>query len=235
MTLRTIGFPVKVLFTCFLLTIGIGYILALIYLFLIDVEPHAKHGIGMVQAVIVKYYGKRGGTRLEAALEGAMGEGLSPAQKKQVVNWVQEGATEADFSSVRPLFLEYCATCHSNESGLAIPPLTTFEEVAAYTQMDMGESIKTLVRVSHIHLFGMSFIFILTGGIFVLSEVSIRWRALMVAFPFIAIWLDIGSWWFTKVEPVFAYTVISGGLLMGFSLAVQILVPMYEMWLKKWR
>ncbi|MBI4714587.1 MAG: hypothetical protein HY760_01335 [Nitrospirae bacterium] len=45
--------------------------------------------------------------------------------------------------------------------------------------------------------------------------------------------VDIGSWWFTKWEPVFAYTVIIGGILMGFSLAAQILIPLWEMWLKK--
>jgi hypothetical protein len=79
----------------------------------------------------------------------------------------------------------------------------------------------------------MSFIFLLTSGIFVLSEIPVRWRAFLVAIPFVAIWMDIGSWWFTKVEPFFAYTVITGGVLMGISLAVQILLPLYEMWLKK--
>jgi hypothetical protein len=103
----------------------------------------------------------------------------------------------------------------------------------AYTEVDMGQSVKTLVRVSHIHLFGMSFIFMLTSGIFVFSEMDIRWRALLVAIPFLAIWIDIGSWWFTKLQPFFAYTVIAGGILMGLSLAAQILVSVYEMWLKK--
>jgi hypothetical protein len=47
--------------------------------------------------------------------------------------------------------------------------------------------------------------------------------------------MDIGSWWFTKIEPFFAYTVITGGVLMGISLAVQILLPLYEMWFKETR
>jgi hypothetical protein len=233
MSLRSHSLPVKVLFTCFLLTIGIGYIFALLNLFLIDVEPHAKQGMGMIQTVILKYYGQRGVTRLEAALEGTMGENLTPSQKKQILDWVRDGARETKFESLRPLFLERCGVCHSEESGMPLPPLTNFEEVSTYTQMDMGESIRRLVGVSHVHLFGMSFIFILTGGIFAMSELNIRWRALLVAIPFIAIWMDIGSWWFTKIEPVFAYTVIIGGFLMGLSLAVQIFLSLYEMWLKR--
>lgn len=235
MTLRTASLPIKVLFTCFLLSIGIGYLMAILYLFLIEIEPHAKQGVGMVQAVIIKYYGQRGATRLEGALGGSMGDNLTPAQKKEVVRWIQRGAAEADFASVQQIFLDQCAVCHSKESGMPIPSLVNYREVSAYTEVDMGQSIKSLVRVSHIHLFGISFIFMFTGWIFALSEVEIRWRALLIAVPFIAIWVDIGSWWFTKFEPLFAYTVIIGGALMGFALAAQIVLSFREMWFIKGR
>jgi hypothetical protein len=162
-----------------------------------------------------------------------MGDNLTPARKKQVVEWIHRGAGEESFPSVRPIFLEDCAGCHSPESGMPIAPLTTYEEVTAYTGMDMGQSIKSLVRISHIHLFGMSFIFLLTSGIFVLSEIDWRWRAVLVAIPFLAIWMDIGSWWFTKLQPLFAYTVIIGGTLMGLSLAAQLLISLWEIWLRK--
>lgn len=233
MRLRSLSLPVKALFTCFLLTIGIGYLFAILYLFLVDIEPHAKQGMGMVQAVIIKYYGSRGGTRMEAAFEGAMGENITPAQKAEIVKWIQKGATEADFPSVQPIFLQNCAVCHSKESGMPIPPLTNFNEVSAYVQVDMGQSVKSLVRVSHIHLFGISFIFVLTGGIFALSGMDLRWRALLIAIPFISIWIDIGSWWFIRFKPIFAYTVIVGGALMGLSLISQIVISLWEIWFGK--
>ncbi len=233
MTLKTISLPVKVLFTCFLLTIGIGYLSAITYLFLIDIEPHARDNMGIVQAVIIKYYGQRGTTRLEASLEGSMGDNVTPAQKRQISEWIRKGAPSVGFESIKPIFLDNCASCHSKESGMPVPPLGTFEEVTAYTRIDLGQSIKSLVRVSHIHIFGMSFIFILTSWIFVLCEIDARWKALLVAIPFLAIWIDIGSWWVTKFEPFFAYTVIAGGVLMGFSLASQILISLWEIWLGK--
>ena len=116
---------------------------------------------------------------------------------------------------------------------MPVSSLGTYEEVTAYTRIDLGQSIKSLVRVSHIHIFGMSFIFILTSWIFVLSEVAVGWKALLVAIPFFAIWIDIGSWWVTRFEPFFAYTVIAGGVLMGFSLAAQILISLWEIWFGK--
>ncbi|MBI5747441.1 MAG: hypothetical protein HZA13_10630 [Nitrospirae bacterium] len=233
MNLRTQSLPVKILFTCFLGTIGIAYLSAITYLFLIDIEPHAKGNLGIVHAVIIKYYGQRGTTRLEAALDGGMGENITPAQKKQISEWIRKGALPSGFESIKPIFLNNCTVCHSKESGMPISPLTSFDEVAAYTQIDIGQSVKSLVRVSHIHLFGMSFLFLLTSWIFVLSEIAVKWRAILVSVPFLAIWIDIGSWWFTKFEPLFAYTVIAGGALMGLSLASQIIISLWEMWLKK--
>ncbi|HLF86477.1 MAG TPA: hypothetical protein VI584_05290 [Nitrospiria bacterium] len=233
MTLKTISLPVKVLFTCFLLTIGIGYLSAITYLFLIDIEPHAKDNMGIVQAVIIKYYGQRGTTRLEASMEGSMGDNVTPAQKRQIAEWIRKGAPSTGFESIKEIFLNNCASCHSKESGMPVSSLGTYEEVTAYTRIDLGQSIKSLVRVSHIHIFGMSFIFILTSWIFVLSEVAVGWKALLVAIPFFAIWIDIGSWWVTRFEPFFAYTVIAGGVLMGFSLAAQILISLWEIWFGK--
>lgn len=71
-----------------------------------------------------------------------------------------------------------------------------------------------------------------TSFIFAFSERSRILRSVLIAIPFVAIWLDIGSWWFTKFRPLFAYTVIGGGILMGLSLAVQICLSLYEMWLQ---
>ncbi len=230
MTLRTLNPALKVLFSCYLLTIGIGYLFAILYLFLVDVEPHAHQGGGLIEGVILKYYGNRGGTRLQAALEGAMGDNVTPAQREQIFRWLRKGAREPEFGAIQPIFQGQCAGCHSKESGLPIAPLTTFSEVAAYARVDTGESIKTLVRVSHVHLFGMSFIFMLAGGIFALSEMAPLWRSILIAIPFVAVWIDIGSWWFTRLQPAFAYTVVIGGALMGLALAVQILRSLWEMW-----
>ncbi len=160
-----------------------------------------------------------------------MGDNITPAEKEQVFLWIKGGAGEKAYGAVAPIFQGNCAICHSPDSGLSLPPLTSFEEVAVLTTMDMGQSIKALVRISHVHLFGMSFIFFMTGGIFALSELNVRWRSLIIAAPFIAIWLDIGSWWFTKLQPIFAYVVIFGGLLMGISLLLQIVISLGEMWL----
>ena len=232
-TLATLPRPMRALFTCFLVTIGIGYIAALFYLFLVDVDPHRKMGMSTAEGISMKYHGRDGGTRLEAALAGTMSDRASPADKQAILDWVKRGANEADFASVKPLFEKTCVACHSTKSGFPIPPLTSYEEVRKLVAVDTGAGVGQLARVSHVHLFGISLIFLLTGGIFAMSEVSVRPRVAILVLPYAAIWADIGSWWITKYLPIFSWVVLVGGAVMGLMLAAQIVVSLWEMWFKR--
>ncbi len=229
MTLRTLPSALRALFSCFLITIGMGYVAAIYYLFVVDVDPHQKMAMTPVEAIAAKYHGNRGNTRLEAALNGAMSSRIGAAEKEQLVGWLRGGATKDGFSGVKPIFGKLCIACHNPKSGLPIPPLTTYEEVIKVAQVDTGESIAQLARVSHVHLFGISIIFLLTGAIFSMSEMSSLWRATIITLPFLTIWADIGAWWITKYAPVFAWVVITGGALMGLALGVQIFIALWEM------
>jgi hypothetical protein len=231
-TLRTLSVPVRLLFTLFLLTIGLGYLTALFYLFVTDVDPHRSTGMNLVAGIAMKYSGSAGSTRLQAALRGSMADRVGAAEKQAIDRWIAGGSTTEGFEQVKPIFAKNCAQCHSAASGLPIPPLTTVEEVRKIAVADTGTSLGTLARVSHVHLFGISIIFLLTGSIFALSELSAALRALIVAIPYLAIWADIGSWWVTKYEPFFAVVVIIGGGLMGLALAAQIAISLWEMWFR---
>lgn len=231
-TLRTLTTPKRALFTCFLLTIGIGYIMALFYLFLVDFDPHQKMGMNASEGISMKYGGQQGKTRLEAALRGSMSDRLDPGDKQEIIQWIRGGATANGYEKVKPNFEKNCIACHSAKSGLPVPPLTSFEQVRKMTQIDTGASLSQLARVSHVHLFGIGIIFLLTGAIFALSGVSEKLRLTIIILPYVTIWADIGAWWITKYQPVFAYVVLIGGGFMGLALALQILISLWEMWFK---
>jgi hypothetical protein len=53
-----------------------------------------------------------------------------------------------------------------------------------------------------------------------------------VSLPYLAIVLDIGSWWLTKyLDPAFAYVVFIGGAGMGLALTAQIFISLWDMWI----
>jgi hypothetical protein len=232
MSLRTLPMTLRALFSSYLIIIGIGYLTALGFLFLVDVEPHQKMGQGVVEGISAKYHGSPKGTRLEASLMGSMADKLSSNERDQVLQWIYAGANSDGYAKVEPILAKNCGGCHSAQSGLPIPPLTSYEDVEKIAKADTGSSLLQLARVSHIHLFGISIIFLLTGAIFSLSETPLSFRVVIVVVPYLAILMDIGSWWATKYfDPVFAYVVLVGGAFMGLAMACQILVSLWDMWI----
>ena len=105
----------------------------------------------------------------------------------------------------------------------------TQELVLPMTAPDRGMSYLSLARSSHAHLFGMGVLYALAGLAFLLTETSPRTKAVVVALPFLAMFVDIGSWWLTKLSPAFAVGVIAGGALLGVAFAILILRPLWEL------
>ena len=231
-SLSALPITFRALFSSFLMLIGVGYLMALSFMYLAVIEPHRQMGEGLVSGISDEYHGlPKGKTLLESALMGPMANKISDADRTSVLQWIHNGARIAEYSKVEPIFAKDCVSCHMAEAT-SIPPLTSFDAVQKVTAADTGTSIEDLSKVSHIHLFGVSIIFLLTGAIFSLSSTPIWLRVSLVVLPYVTIVMDIGSWWATKyLSSIFAFTVIAGGALMGLSLALQILISLWEMWI----
>jgi len=50
-----------------------------------------------------------------------------------------------------------------------------------------------------------------------------------VVIPFLAMLIDILSWFAARRIPQFGYVVVGAGALMGASIGIQILVSLYQM------
>ena len=221
----------RALFTSFLLLLGVAYLMALSYMFLAIIEPHQKMGQGLIEGIETQYHGDPTSSRMEAALRGSMASNIEARDRDKVLAWVHNGAPEATYPMLKPIFDSNCVACHSAESGMPIPPLDSYEAVREMSQTDQGPTITQLARVSHVHLFGLSIFFLLTGAIFALSRIAAPIRIAIVILPYLAIIADIGSWWLTKFFPVFGVVVVVGGAVMGIALGIQIVVSLWEMWL----
>jgi len=223
----------KVLYTMVLLTMGMGYMFAMIQIYEVHSGRDGKGGIS-VKDIQIAYSGNKAGTRLEGALNGPM-SGMLPAEEKaKIIEWIHSGTEEKKYEeAVKPIVDARCKACHDG-SNPHLPNLTSYDGIKKVAAVDTGVSIGTLVRVSHIHLFGLTFIFFIMGTIFSHAYLRRTWiKCVVMATPFIAIFLDVGSWWVTKVSEPFAYFVIIGGALMGVSFAIQWMVSMYQLWFFK--
>lgn len=229
----------RVMFTSTLVVLGVGYLFAMIHIFASHAGRDGDPGLS-VDDLIIAYSGSKTDTRLEGALNGPMANMLPKNERDEIIAWVRRGALQEEYETVAPgqlagkpiapIIEKRCLMCH-NGTNPHIPSFRGYEGIKSVVELDTGMDIFTLVRVSHIHLFGITFIFFIVGSIFCHAYVKPFWIkcALMVT-PFLAILLDIGSWYLTKIYAPFAWVVMISGALMGVSFALQWVISVYQMW-----
>lgn len=223
----------KLLFTSFLLLIGLGYLMAISYLYVTHFNNDGKPGMSITD-VADSYYGNRSGTRLEAAIRGSMSGNIEEGDRNVMVAWLKEGALEAGYTTqIKPILEKSCLACHKSSSGMNLPDFTTYEGLYAFAKVDTGMSMTSLLKLSHIHLFGISLLLFALGYIFILSEVNIWFKRFLILSPMVAVFVDILSWFLTKWDPFYAYTVVIAGAVLGFSMAMQMLISLYQIWFLK--
>lgn len=226
--------PIKVLFTGYLCTVGVGYLFALIQILFTHGMADGKFGLS-VEDIVYSYYGNRSGTVLEHQLNGAMKANASDQERFDIIKWVRDGADKDDYldNGIDKIIESRCVMCH-NEAASGIPNFKDFEKLKSYTTEDTGATFSSLTRVSHIHLFGISFIFMFVGLIFSFAETtSVRMKCLAIGMPYGFLLADILSWWLTKFHPMFAWLVIFAGMGMGASFMFMWATSILEMWLYK--
>jgi hypothetical protein len=220
----------RILNTVFLLTIGLGYMAALANLYYTHQGLDGKAGLSF-EDVVISYHGSKNKTRLGTAIQGIMEPNLKYKSDKDVIlKWIQDCADEQGYNEiVAPILNRDCVVCHTPSVNPSLPDLTHYATVSEVAHAG-GASIPTLVRVSHIHLFGIAFILFFIGKIFLLCDLNLYVKRVAVVIPFAAMLLDVLSWFITKSTPSFAYVVICSGTLMGLSMGLQILLSSYQMW-----
>lgn len=230
-SLKQMDTPVKVLFTGYLTTVAVGYLMALIQILFTHGMADGKFGLS-IDDIVYSYYGNRSGTVLETKLNGSMKENASEQERFAIIQWVRDGADQDDFvdDGIEKIIQERCVMCHNKEAS--IPDLSNFKVVEELTKEDEGATFSSLTRVSHIHLFGISFIFMFVGLIFSFSETStVKYKCIAIGMPYVFLLVDILSWWLTKLDPIFAWLVIVAGGGMAVSFAFMWTVSVAEMWL----
>ncbi|MBI4194138.1 MAG: hypothetical protein HY526_03555 [Betaproteobacteria bacterium] len=224
-------YSLRVLYTAALIVLGLGYLFALIYLFHVYSAKDGNPLTLSYQDIVIAYTGSGKASRLESALRGPMRAMLPAEQIDTIVSWVQEGADPAGYENkIKAIVDQRCLSCHDG-SNPHLVNLKGYDNIQKVVERDTGTGIFTLVRVSHIHLFGLTFVFFLMGTIFSHAYVRPVWlKCAAVALPFVSLVLDVSSWYFTKLYHPFAWVVMLSGAVMGASFAFMWAVSMYQLW-----
>ena len=225
-------YSLRVLYTATLLVLGLAFFFAALYLY----HNYAGRAGGnpflvSYQDIMVAYAGSGTGSRLESALRGPMSTMLPPDEANILVTWAQEGADRGKYETdIKPLLDKRCMACHDG-SNRQISSLNGYDNLKKVAEQDTGVNIFTLVRVSHIHLFGLTFIFFIMGLMYSHAYVRPVWfKCTIIALPFAAVIMDVFSWYLTKLYRPFAIVVLLSGGLFGVCFAFMWVTTMYQLW-----
>lgn len=228
--LPSLGLSIRMLFTGYLLTIGFGLLMAGAQILLTHGMADGKLGLSH-DDIVYSYYGNRGNSKLESKLTGSMKDMAPEEIRAKLIHWARDGASKEEWDAeIKNDVAMYCSGCHGNIPGL--PAIVEYNIMKEIAKTDQGASVNSLTRVSHIHLFGIAFIFFMMGLIFSFSVGIPKWlKEVVIITPFLFLILDIISWWATKWYPGFAWLTMIGGV--GYSLASTFMwfTCMYQMWI----
>lgn len=220
-SLRLAPLSRRVLTATLLATFGLGYLLALIYMYAQEVRPHRLEGHGLVQSVANTFHGIPSESPLLVSLRGSMSSTVSAEELAEIVKWVDAGAPEATFAEkVGPIMESNCVSCHSPDGGY-FPPLTTYAEVAEFAKAGGGISVQKLARQTHVHLLGIPMLLFIMSWMFVQTRFSEKLKSGLVILPFLGVVWDVAHWWITKLNPDAAAGIVFGGILMNLGFAAQ--------------
>lgn len=228
--LISFGLSIKLLFTGYLTTIAAGYIMAMIQILLTHGMADGKLGLSM-NDIVYSYYGDRSGSVLESKLNGSMKFNAPEEDRFKIIQWVRDGASEKDYNKgIKEIVEKNCVMCHNAAAG-SLPDFAKFDNLKKVSESSEGATFQALTRLSHIHLFGISFIFMFVGVIFSFSTgVPCQYKYPAIVMPYLFLLVDIASWWLTKLNPNFALLVVLAGAGLGVSFAFMWSVSMYQMW-----
>lgn len=230
--IRTLGLSVRVLFTGYLTVVALGYMMALFQILMTHGMADGKFGLS-VEDIVYSYYGDRTGTLLETKLNGSMMDMVDTEERFQLIQWARDGATLENYESsgAKTIVEDYCVGCHAGE-GPGPGNFENDEEFLETTETNTGATLAALTRVSHIHIFGIAFVFMFVGLIFSMTTgLPRKWKATLIAMPYVFLVGDIASWWITKYTPSAAWLVIFVGAGMAASFAMMWAWSLYQMWL----
>jgi len=234
-TLPDLPLALKSLFTGYIMVVGLGLLVAGGQILMTHGQADGKLGIS-VNDIVYSYYGNRTNSKLENKLNGSMKDKAPVEERTRLIKWARDGANKAEFESIiKPIVDQRCAMCHGHMM-LSLPNVTQYATLKDLAKIDSGADITSLTRVSHIHLFGISFIFFFVGYIFSMAVGFNKWvKSILIFVPFAFLIVDVAAWWLTKMNPQFAWMVIVGGF--GYSLAatVMLFTSLYQMWILPWR
>jgi hypothetical protein len=210
---------------------GIGYVFCQLNLYFSYNRADGRMGLSL-QDIVITFHGQPDMLLIESKLTGTMKKNLdSERDRNSLINWAKRGARKEKFNDVKGIIIKNCLRCHTAGGESSFAPFDKLSTVAdTFTRINKGVTVSRLITLSHIHMISIGMIFALTGAIFLFTPINEKLKIALLIFPFGSLMMDIFSWWLTKLVPIFAITVLVGGIFSVIAFLIQFVISILTMW-----
>jgi len=149
-----------------------------------------------------------------------------------VTLWLTDEAVGLSFQKFDEYYLGIPTSVSSPEPTSSGLVLDLPDELSAPPEPE-PKSLRSILEVTHFHLFTMPLYWMVLAHLFALSGVR-RFKSAVIAVSGLSVGAHLCAPWIARTGVAFshAYYAISGGLL-GLGFVVMALVPLLELWRKK--
>lgn len=233
MRIATLNCQARLALSGFLITVILGAISAATLIGLV----YSKHDSGFHIPEMDKVIAKYSDSMLVGSMKTSMYKYVSEDGDIEVIaKWINDGAkNDAYFKDEVMYIIEYdCEKCHSRSSQMsgAVPsmPMSSYEDLLQYTEK--GYSWQHMAKTAHTHLFGIAVFLVIVTVIMAFSSYAPAIKTLLISAGWVALWLDIASWWLAKYADFFAYMIAAAGTVEIGTVVTMSGLCLLNMWIK---
>lgn len=233
MRITTLNFPAKLGVSGFLITVILGALSSVTLIGLL----YSKHNSGFNIPDMDKVQAHYSDSILISAMKGSMYEYVAEdSDIKLLAQWIVDGAKNDEFFQTEVMYIleEDCQKCHSRKSqmtkAITSMPFSSYEDVVKHTEA--GYSWTRMAKAAHIHLFGIAVFLVIVSLVMAYSSYAVLIKSFLISGGWVALWLDIASWWLAKFFSVFAYVIAAAGSVVIGVVVVMSCLCLLDMWFR---
>jgi hypothetical protein len=246
--LRQLNVPLRLSVACFVLILAGGYAAALAYMVHHYSGKDERAGLSM-EDLAGSYHGVSQESPLRRSLQGEHGRSYAGEEERGfLLQWlandrdqISEDYDHLDLGDQAPAEIldRNCVSCHArNPTDAAAAqgigervPLEFWDDIAkvAYSRKLHPVPTHILLVSTHTHALTLALLTLASSLLVWCTSWPGRLRDALILLAWIALVLDLGSWWLARFDPRWVYAIVVGGALYGIAYALHLLAITVEL------
>lgn len=192
------------------------------------------------------YHGIRSTAPMLAALERNHPEGLDPAMRQALIDWLEGDSLRDDYDNFdlgdmapEAIIADNCLDCHSSDATAAgaDPDLSLryFDEVMtlSVSREINPVDIKILAASLHAHSLGLAALALITVLLLALTRLPRPLTGLIAVVTAAGLFIDLAAWFPTRSWEPGVYLIVGGGFAFQAGTVLALLVVIADLWLPR--